>query len=60
MNRDKTLFKPDEYGYEHSRGETPVPATEKKTFPQMGKKISKRFSGKITERKLERGHSKHY
>jgi hypothetical protein len=60
MNQNKILIKPDEYGYEHGRGDTSVPAKERNAFPQMGKKISKRFSGKITERKLERGHSKHY
>lgn len=54
MNRDKSQLKPDEYGYGH--GEDPVPATEKKEENETTKKTSKRFSGKVTERKLERGY----
>jgi len=56
MNRDKIHNKPDEYGYGH--GEDPVPAGTKKENPHPSKKTSKRFSGKITERKLERGYDR--
>lgn len=51
MNRDKS----------HEEHPAPAPATDKKlneesTTYEAIKKLSKRFSGKVTERKLERGY----